>query len=634
MDQYQEYIHKSRYARWLPEEGRRETWTETVARLKEFWVDRIRGLGSADKSTQWEMEEYLSSVFDDVYNLDVMPSMRALMTAGPALDRDNVAGYNCAYLPIDHLRAFDEVLYILMCGTGVGFSVERKYISKLPEVPNAIDPCDTTIVVPDSKIGWAGSFRRLISHLYSGERPTWDCSRLRPAGTPLKTFGGRASGPAPLEALFSFTSEIFQKACGRRLSDLEVHDIICKVGEAVVVGGVRRSALISLSNPSSSRMRTAKSGNWFMSHRHRSLANNSACYTDKPNFEFFMKEMLSLYSSRAGERGFFSRTASDHITARSGRRETGHDWGTNPCSEIILRPNQFCNLSEVVIRHDDSYDTLSNKVISATILGTLQASLTDFRYLRKVWQNNCEEEALLGLSFTGIYDHSIMRSPKKAPAWLKGLKELAIETNKEWAERLGINPAAAITCVKPSGTVSQLANCASGIHARHGSYYIRRVRGDNKDPLSRFLAESGVPTEDDVATPGTVVHSFPIQSPKGAQTVDKVDALDQLKLWKVYQDHWCEHKPSITVHYTDDNFLQCAAWLWDNFDDVSGVAFLPLYENDYAQAPYESVSGAEYKEAAKAMPTLDWTAFDAMEEEDTTTGSQEFACVGNQCELP
>ena len=621
MDNYQRYIAASRYARWLPEEGRRESWDETVDRLSDFWQDRTGDIVPEE-------------VFESLRHLEVMPSMRSLMTAGPALERDNVAGFNCAYVAIDDVRAMDELMYILLCGTGVGFSVERKYINQLPEVPNGIRrDKDQTIVVPDSKIGWAQSFRQLLSALYSGTWPTWDTSRVRPSGAPLKTFGGRASGPEPLEGLFKFTCEVFQGAQGRRLSDIEVHDICCKVGEAVVVGGVRRSAMISLSNPSSGTMRGAKTGQWWSENPQRSLANNSACYTSKPDFEFFMDEMRALHESKSGERGFFSRVASDNIAARNGRRETGHAWGTNPCSEIILRPQQFCNLSEVVIRPNDSLATLKAKVAQAAILGTLQASLTDFRYLRKVWKDNTEEEALLGLSFTGIYDHAIMSNPgPRLTRWLRELKEVAIETNKEWAQRLGVNPSAAITCVKPSGTVSQLVDCASGIHPRHAPYYIRRVRGDDKDPLSQFLGTQGVPTEPDVVTSGTVVHSFPIRAPEGTTTAEEVGALEQLELWKAYQDHWCEHKPSITVSYTNDDFLGCAQWLWENFDEVSGVSFLPKSEHSYQQAPYEAVEAGVYNKAAKEMPELDWSEF-REGDEDTTKGSQTMACVGNSCEL-
>ena len=621
MDNYQHYIAMSRYARWLPEEGRRETWDETVDRLGSFWQERTGN-------------KVPPEVFESIRNLEIAPSMRSLMTAGPALDRDNVAGFNCAYVAIDDVRAIDELMYVLLCGTGVGFSVERKYTQKLPEVPNGIRrDKDQTIVVSDSKIGWAQSLRQLLSHLYNGIWPTWDTSRIRPAGSPLKTFGGRASGPEPLEALFKFTCEVFKGAEGRRLSDIEVHDICCKVGEAVVVGGVRRSAMISLSNPSSGTMRGAKTGQWWSDNPQRALANNSACYTSKPDFEFFLDEMRSLYESKSGERGFFSRVASDNIAARNGRRETGHEWGTNPCSEIILRPQQFCNLSEVVIRPNDSLAALKAKVAKAAILGTLQASLTDFRYLRKVWKDNTEEEALFGLSFTGIYDHEVMSTPgPRLHRWLRELKEVAIETNKEWAKRLGINPSAAITCVKPSGTVSQLVDCASGIHSRHAPYYIRRVRGDDKDPLSRFLAAQGVPTEPDAVTSGTVVHSFPIRAPQGTPTSEEVGALAQLELWKEYQDHWCEHKPSITVSYTNKDFLGCAQWLWENFDEVSGVSFLPKSEHSYQQAPYEAVDKATYDKMVKAMPELDWTEF-REGDEDTTKGSQTLACVGTTCEL-
>jgi len=562
VDQYQTYIHQSRYARWLPEEERRESWPETVDRLRHFWFDSLYEEGAMPPT----MAKELDTVFGAVVDLEVMPSMRSLMTAGPALERDNVAGFNCAYLPIDHPRAFDELMYILLCGTGVGFSVERQYVDQLPEVPDELYDSQTTISVPDSKVGWAKSFRQLVALLYAGEVPRWDTGRVRPAGAPLKTFGGRASGPEPLESLFTFTVETFQGAKGRQLSDLEAHDLCCKIAETIVVGGVRRSALLSLSNPTSARLRNAKSGQWWTENPQRALSNNSACYTDKPDLEFFINEMEALHESKSGERGFFSRQAAQLVAGRNGRRETDWDFGTNPCSEIILRPNQFCNLTEVVVRAEDTLETLTAKVRKATILGTLQASLTDFRYLRKVWKTNTEEEALLGVSLTGIMDHTILsgratntqgkvteKSREMLAEWLEELKNAAMETNAEWAEKLGINPAAAITCVKPSGTVSQLVNSSSGIHPRFATQYIRRVRGDAKDPLSVFLEASGVPTEPDATTPGTVVHSFPVEAPEGAVTADSMGAMDQLRLWKIYADHWCEHKPSITVYYTDED---------------------------------------------------------------------------------
>jgi ribonucleoside-triphosphate reductase (thioredoxin) len=578
------------------------------------------------------------------------------MTAGPALDRDNVAGFNCSYLPIDHPKAFDELMYILMCGTGVGFSVERQYIAKLPEIAEKLHPTDTTIDVADSKIGWAKAMRQLVAMLYAGEVPTWDVSKVRAAGVRLKTFGGRASGPQPLVDLFQYTVEIFKRAAGRKLNSLECHDLCCKIAEVIVVGGVRRSALISLSNPSDGRLRNAKSGHWWEEQGQRALANNSACYTEKPEFNFFMDEMKALYDSKSGERGVFSRVAAQKIAARNGRRESDYDFGTNPCSEIILRPNQFCNLSEVVVRADDTLDSLKEKVRIAAILGTLQATLTDFRYLRAIWKKNTEEEALLGVSLTGIMDAKITNSGKDLDVVLNTLREVAIETNKKWAKRLGINQSAAVTCVKPSGTVSQLVNSASGIHPRFSPYYIRTVRADSKDPMAQYMLQAGFPcevdstkvtrkpsvdgdrshlkpTEQDLYHGTTLVFSFPVKSPKGAIYTTDMGALEQLKLWKIYQDNWCEHKPSITVYYKDDEFFDICSWMWKNFDMMSGISLLPYSDHTYDQAPYTECTEAQYSAVLKIMPEFDWEALSAFEFEDMTTGSQELACVGGMCEI-
>jgi ribonucleoside-triphosphate reductase (thioredoxin) len=665
MDSYQQYIHKSRYARYVPALKRRETWSETVIRYCDYFKDRGQLTG----------KDY-DEVYNAILNLEVMPSMRALMTAGKALDRDNVAGFNCSYLPIDHPRAFDEMMYILMCGTGVGFSVERQYVSKLPEVSEDFYETETTINVVDSKIGWAKAYRELVSLLYSGQLPSWDVSKVRPAGATLKTFGGRASGPEPLVDLFKFTVDVFKKAAGRKLSSLECHDICCKIAQIVVVGGVRRSALISLSNLTDDRLRRAKHGQWWIDAPHRGLANNSACYTEKPDFEAFLNEWVSLYESRSGERGIFSRVASQKQAAKNGRRDSEWDFGTNPCSEIILRPNQFCNLSEVVVRSDDTLDTLRRKVRVASILGTLQATLTDFRYLRKMWKQNTEEEALLGVSMTGILDHKILsgydavneagkygldileffgidplgdfNTPEHKyfkelcgyefdqfqsvlPKILEELKNEAIATNKTWAKKLGINQSAAITCVKPSGTVSQLVDSASGIHGRFADHYIRRVRADSRDPLCAVLEAAGVPVENDNLSPTTKVFSFVKKAPEGAVMASDQTGLEQLELWTMYQEHWCEHKPSITVYYRDSEYLSIGNWLYNHFDDVSGVSFLPYSEHTYEQAPYEEITEEQYNELVKAIPTkVDW---DITEHTDVTESSQTLACVGNACEL-
>ena len=627
MDQYQQFIHKSRYARWLESEGRRETWGETVQRYIDFFIDREQ----LDKDSTETQE-----IYNAIYNLEVMPSMRCMMTAGEALKRDNVAGFNCSYLHIDHVRAFDELMYVLMCGTGVGFSVERNFINQLPEVAESMHATDTTIVVADSKMGWASAYRELISLLYSGKVPKWDMRKVRPAGARLKTFGGRASGPEPLHDLFVFTVAVFRKAHGRKLTSIECHDICCKIADIVVVGGVRRSALISLSNLSDQRMAKAKAGQWWENEGQRRLANNSVAYTEKPDFSAFISEMQTLYESKCGERGIFSRVAAKKIAERNGRRDPAHNFGTNPCSEIILRSNQFCNLSEVVVREKDDLTSLRKKVKIATIIGTLQSTLTDFRYLRVRWKRNTEEEALLGVSLTGIMDHYLLgKATTDLEKWLTEMKNVAVETNKEWSEKLGINQSTAITCVKPSGTVSQLVNSASGIHPRFSKYYIRRVRGDKKDPLSVFMSDSGIPVESDVMSPNTTdVFSFPVKAPETSVTVKQTGAMEQLKLWKAYQDHWCEHKPSITIYYTDDEYLAVSQWIWKNFDMCSGISLLPYSDHVYQQAPYEEIDENTYNELLGAMPKeINWEDLAKIEVEDNTIGSQEFACVGNQCEI-
>ena len=625
MDQYQQFIHKSRYARWLPEEGRRESWAETVNRYVEFWVER----GQIDMVTGTEL-------FNAIYNLEVMPSMRCMMTAGPALAKDNVAGFNCSYLAIDSPRSFDELMYVLMCGTGVGFSVERNFITKLPVVAETFHKTDSVIVVSDSKVGWASAFRELIAMLYAGKIPQWDMSRVRVSGARLKTFGGRASGPEPLIDLFNFCVSAFTKAAGRKLTSIECHDVVCKIADIVVVGGVRRSALISLSNLSDPRMAKAKSGNWWELEGHRRLANNSVAYTEKPDFESFLGEMQNMYESKAGERGIFSRVAAQKIAARNGRRDADQDFGTNPCSEIILRSNQFCNLSEIVVRGDDTLVTLKKKARIAAIIGTLQATLTDFRYLRSIWKKNTAEEALLGVSMTGIMDHWLLGKgeSKDLAKWLEEIRDVAVDTNKEWAEKLGIAQSAAITCVKPSGTVSQLVDSASGIHPRFSKHYIRRVRSDKKDPLAVFMEGKGFPVEQDIYSESSQIFSFPVKAPEKCTTVSEVGAMEQLKLWKAYQNHWCEHKPSITVYYTDSEFLQIAQWIWENFDLCSGISLLPYSDHVYQQAPYEDITAEKYEELLAAMPVdVDWEDLGNFEMEDNTTGSQELACVGGACEI-
>jgi len=620
---YQSFIHQSRYAKYIDGKGR-ESWAETVGR----YVDNVVRPKLGNDSWVNEIEQAILS-------LDVMPSMRAMMTSGAALDRDNTAGYNCSYLPVDDPKSFDEAMFILLCGTGVGFSVERQFIQQLPEVPQLFDS-ETTIVVRDSKEGWAKAYRQLLALLWAGEIPKWDVSKVRPAGARLKTFGGRASGPGPLVELFNFSVNTFKNAQGRKLSSMECHDLMCFIGQIVVVGGVRRSAMISLSNLSDDRMRHAKSGQWWETAAHRALANNSVSYTEKPDIETFMREWTALVESKSGERGIFNREASKKQAEKYGRRDANHEFGTNPCSEIILRPYQFCNLTEVVVRATDTIKDLERKVKLATILGTIQSSYTKFPYLRKVWQRNTEEERLLGVSLTGIMDNPLMTTVNnKLAGVLDELRNVAVDTNLEYAELLGIPQSAAITCVKPSGTVSQLVDSASGIHARHSPYYIRTVRGDNKDPLTQFMIDNGVPNEPCVfKADTTTVFSFPVQSPENATTRNDMTAIEQLETWLMYQRYWCEHKPSVTISVRDDEWLDVGAFVYKHFDEMSGVSFLPHSDHTYQQAPYQDCSKEEYKELLNTMPkTIDWTKLSEYEQEDNTKSSQTFACSGDVCEV-
>ena len=619
---YQSFIHKSRYAKYHEGLGR-ESWDDTVTRFSDNIIKDL-----VDPDTKSKLEQA-------IIGLEVMPSMRGLMTAGAAAERDNTCMYNCSYLPVDDLKSFDEAMFILLCGTGVGFSVERQFVSKLPDIPNLFES-ETNIMVKDSKEGWAKSLRQLIALLYAGEVPTWDVSKVRPAGAPLKTFGGRASGPAPLVDLFNFTIRTFKDAQGRKLSSIECHDIMCKIGEVVVVGGVRRSAMISLSNLSDDRMRHAKSGNWWELNGQRALANNSVSYTEKPDSMSFMREWVSLMESGSGERGVFNREASKKQAAKNGRRNAEYEFGTNPCSEIILRPNQFCNLTEVVIRANDSLEDLARKVRLATILGTIQSTYTHFPYLRKMWTDNTAEERLLGVSLTGIMDNPLMTLKNAGlDKTLQHLKEVAVETNKEWAEQLGIPVSTAITCVKPSGTVSQVVDSASGIHARHSPYYIRTVRGDNKDPLTQFMMDQGIPNEPDVMKPdATTVFSFPMRSPMGAVHTADTTALEQLEMWLMYQRHWCEHKPSVTINVKSEEWFAVGAFVYEHFDEMSGVSFLPFNEHTYQQAPYQECVATDYHILLDQMPrSIDWNKLSEYEQEDNTSGMQTMACTGDVCEM-
>ena len=617
---YQQVIHSSRYARFIPEKQRRETWSETVDRLVTY-------LKTKTPTLEKDIEELRSAVL----NLEVMPSMRLLMTAGEACERDNIAAYNCSYLAVNNKRAFSEALYILMNGTGVGFSCERQEINRLPQVPDKVELCDDVIVVEDSKLGWAKAFKKLISHLYEGDIPNFDFSKVRPAGARLKTFGGRASGPEPLKNLFDFVINIFKQATGRKLSSIEVHDIMCMIGQIVVVGGVRRSALISLSNLTDRRMREAKMGAWYNDNPHRGLANNSVAYTETPDSETFMEEWLSLVKSKSGERGMFNRIAAQDQATKWGRRDPNLSYGTNPCSEIILRDKQFCNLTEVVVRANDTEDSLKRKIRLATLLGTIQSTLTDFKFISAEWKQNTEEERLLGVSLTGIMDAKITNSPD--PKMLERLRDEARKTNEKYAKILEIPVSASITCVKPSGTVSQMVDSASGIHARHNSQYIRTIRMDKKDPITDFLISAGVTVEDCQMNPrSTAIFSFPIRAPKDAITRNDKTAIEQLELWLVYQRHWCEHKPSVTISVRDKEWVEVGAWVWKHFDEISGVSFLPHSDHTYPQAPYQDATVEEVKALEKVTPTkLDWSVF--IEQDDNTTGAQELACSSGSCEI-
>ena len=630
MTPYNTFIAKSRYSRYLDDKGRREHWSETVDRYFNFMEKHL-----AEKQNYVLTEELRKELQDAVTSLDVVPSMRAVMTAGPALERQNVAAFNCSYLPIDDPKAFDEAMYILLCGTGVGFSVEQKYVSKLPEVPEQLYPSATTVVVSDSKEGWAKSLRQLIALLYAGEIPRYDVSKVRPAGARLKTFGGRASGPGPLEDLFKYVIAKFKGAVGRHLSSLECHDILCKIGEVVVVGGVRRSAMISLSDLSDDKMAHAKAGNWWDGQGQRALANNSATYAETPTIGQFMREWSSIYESHSGERGIFNRDASQKQAAKNGRRDSSYDFGTNPCSEIILRPYQFCNLSSCIIRSSDTFADISRKIRLATILGTFQASLTNFPYLRKIWQKNTEEECLLGVSMTGILDNTLLNDPddEQLPKRLEELRDIAVAVNAEYSNAVGINQSVAVTAIKPEGTVSQLCSTASGIHPQHSQYYIRRVRADNKDPLTQFMIQAGFVAEPCFMKPeSTTVFSFPVKVADGAVLREDLTAIQHLRLWLIYQRHYCEHKPSVTISVRENEWMDVGAWTFKHFDEVTGVSFLPMDGGTYKQAPYEECTEETYNQLKMLIPeSVDWENF--KEYDDNVEGAQTLSCTAGGCEI-
>ena len=630
-DPYKNFIHISRYARWVEGKNRRETWTETVDRYINFMKDHlILNYGYSPNS------KIFDEVKDAILNHRIMPSMRALMTAGPALERDHIAAYNCSFIAVDSLRAFDEAMYVLMNGTGVGFSVESKYVDELPIISESFNQTATTIVVEDSKLGWAKALKELIALLSQGQIPEWDMSKVRPSGARLKTFGGRASGPGPLSALFTFTVDTFKNAAGRRLKPIEAHDLMCKVGEVVVVGGVRRSALISLSNLDDFEMAKAKSGSWWEKQAQRSLANNSAVYNTKPNTAQFLREWRNLYESKSGERGIYNMESVRKHVESFGRRDASLVSGTNPCGEIILRPNEFCNLTEVVISADDTREDLMEKVRLATILGTWQSTLTNFKYIRKTWKDNCEEERLLGVSLTGIYGNKITSTAGKAlEQLLTDMRLESVRINDHEAKKLNINPSVSITCVKPSGTVSQLVGVSSGIHPWYSEYYIRSVRGSNNDPLTQFLKDSGIPSEPDVMKPDeTTVFYFPQKAPKNATITKDLTAIDHLEMWKIYRTYWTEHNPSVTINVHEDEWLRVGAWVFDNFDSIGGISFLPASEHTYKQAPYQEISKDEYEEWVKKSPSnIQWEMLSIYEKEDGTTGTQELSCVAGECEI-
>jgi ribonucleoside-triphosphate reductase len=630
-DPYRNFIHISRYARWVESENRRETWQETVDRYCNFMKDHlVLNYGYSPNA------KIFDEVKEAILNHHIMPSMRALMTSGPALERDHIAAYNCSFIAVDSPRAFDEAMYILMNGTGVGFSVEQKYINQLPIIAESFFQTNTTIVVDDSKLGWAKAFKELIALLYQGQIPNWDVSKVRPAGARLKVFGGRASGPDPLVDLFKFTIETFRLAAGRKLKSIEAHDLMCKVGEVVVVGGVRRSALISLSNLDDFEMAKAKSGQWWEGNGQRALANNSAVYNSKPNTAQFLREWRNLYESKSGERGIYNIDSVRKHIDKFGRRDSSLVGGTNPCGEILLRPNEFCNLTEVVIDATDTKETLLEKVRLATILGTWQSTLTNFKYIRKTWKDNCEEERLLGVSLTGIYGNKITATNGKAlEALLDEMRDLSVSVNDKEAKSLNINPSVSITCVKPSGTVSQLTGVSSGIHPWYSEYYVRSVRADNKDPLTQFLKDSGIPFEPDVMKPEvTTVFYFPIKAPKNAVLTKDLTAIDHLEMWKTYRTHWTEHNPSVTINVEEDEWMRVGAWVFDNFDSIGGVSFLPSVEHSYKQAPYQEISKEEYESWVSKMPeSIRWDMLSLYETTDGTTGSQELSCVAGACEI-
>lgn len=625
---YQDFIFYRTYSRWNDDLGRRETWQETVDRYMSFMRKNV-----GDKLT---FEEY-QEIREAILKHEVMPSMRLMWGAGGPTARCNVSAYNCSYLAIKELRDFAETLYLLCSGTGVGFSVEKAAVDQLPVVQPQKGVPSKYFVIDDSKEGWAEALHDCLHALFNGEDAIFDFSQIRPAGARLKTMGGRAAGPQPLMDLLEFTKEVVLARQGKKLRPIDVHDIMTKIGEIVVAGGVRRSAMISLSDLEDAEVQHAKDGRFWEHSAHRALANNSAVYKQKPTREEFLSEWDALRKSGSGERGIFNRgSLTEQVPARR-----LFEWngvvpalaGTNPCGEIVLKDKQFCNLTEIVARAEDTEETLLKKARIATILGTYQSTLTDFKFLSSEWKRNCEDERLLGVSITGQWDSPAVRDEQV----LTRMKHVAQDTNSEYAKRFGINPSTAITCVKPSGTVGQLVNASPGLHARYSEYYLKRVRISVTDPLFKMLRDLGVPSHPEVgqgeSTANTFVLDFPIASPQGAVTADKLSAIAQLEHWLMMKRSWTEHNPSCTIYIKDGEWEQVRDWIYEHWDLVGGLSFLPYEDHVYELAPYTPISKEEYEKLASLFPKIDFSVLTRYEKDDETTGAQELACVAGGCEL-
>jgi ribonucleoside-diphosphate reductase alpha chain len=637
MSLYQQVIFKTRYARWVEEEGRRENWDETVKRYCDYFEDHLK-----EKHSHKIPRKVLKEVYDSIYNLEVMPSMRTLMTSGKALESAEVANYNCAFLVVDAVRAFSEHMYVLMCGAGSGFSVERRFTEKLPEVPEELHPSDTTIIVADSRKGWCAAYNQYLNLLFAGNIAKVNVDKVRKEGTRLKTFGGYASGPGPLLDLFKHTEEIFRGAQGRQLRPIEVFSIMCYIAQIVVVGGVRRSATIALFDKDDIEMRTAKSGYWFNDpkRKHYAMANISAVFETKPAAAEFMDIWRDLVASKAGEPGILNRKAlweGAEAIGRATRYEDGSriPYGVNPCSEIVLQPYSFCNLTGAAIRPEDTLEDIKKKVRVATIIGTWQATVTDFDYLRKVWQSNVEDERLLGVCLAGIMDHPVLsQTTEESARWENELRELAWEVNKSIAEDIGINTTASVTAIKPAGNSGELYDVASGIHPRYAPYYIRSIRQSNGDPMTEFLKATGIPHEVSVQNARDSIFYFPVKSPEGAICAKDRTAIQQLEHWLHMKRNYATHTISATVYVREHEWIAVGAWVYDNFNEVTGLSFLPYDDHIYQQAPYTPCSAEDYEKARGKMPEeIDWSLLKHFEQSDSTTVSQEFACTGGSCAL-